>query len=735
MKRLMSILLCTLILMSTGSLGLMSAYAADEIPVYFYRNRTDYENRADPTVQPLAVVNYAIGDVIASKAPDAPEVEGQTFRQWAILSPNTGNPQVLNANRKMNANTPTAWYAEYYTASYTYWYYNYQTESWVQWDTVYGYTGDTLSSRTVKAKGEAISNQMLGISEDASFNVQAAYADPNGKKIMAGDLEFDGNQNLYLFTQLVAKVTLYIPKWDETTNSYLTEYVEYKPTVYPPAQTKNFSYRMIISSFKKQYPDHQGYNLDGWTPVDGDGAYRTNGSDYYFTMDLSQRSDYSFRASYTNSAYIIKIMFHESSPQFTILSTQELHVGDTVNLYDIEYIDESNHQAFELPAIGYVNEFDDGGHHAGKNGYELIDWATKSGDQIVGSKFTLTTDLLNTSSYYDSQKKEYYLTLKGVWEVQYYDARFFVETPDSTPENPKYAEPYVLSNQPAGTSLSTMQQTDTVQAAEAAPAPKGYKFSYWAPSDKLKAGGSNYYAKYTKETYQLYILWDEKRTDENGNPVLEKKKNLTSFQGFCYQDHLLAQEQKDGSTVIVKEGFGYYLTHTSIVGERPGADYECVGWKYYHVDNEEDVYDRNKWKSGINDISDPADPNYDSVESIVIIVPQWKTHHDFFYIWYDSHKTVAKALGKDFKIYYFVNGNKTTKDRFVPEERKTYFVGFLKPTLENFDRSRFFDISMWRSVALRLDTISLPKSMFTIEGMKATFDMIFNLIKSLRGGL
>ena len=86
-------------------------------------------------------------------------------------------------------------------------------------------------------------------------------------------------------------------------------------------------------------------------------------------------------------------------------------------------------------------------------------------------------------------------------------------------------------------------------------------------------------------------------------------------------------------------------------------------------------------------------------------------------------------------MYYWKNGNYATrKEAQVNTQPELLVIFFFKPTLENWDVTRFFDIEMWRSLSLRYDPFSVPKSALTIEAFIAFMKMIPELIGNLING-
>ena len=151
-------------------------------------------------------------------------------------------------------------------------------------------------------------------------------------------------------------------------------------------------------------------------------------------------------------------------------------------------------------------------------------------------------------------------------------------------------------------------------------------------------------------------------------------------------------------------------------GERsPAPNTLPTGWEAFHLDADSKLDDDSTWKPGIN----AEDSN--TIKSDLVFRASWRTYKQFFFRVTDTAGAEYCALGKNFKMYYFANGRSCTRDMATLNPTDSTIVILFKPVFENG--------------SLRLDPISVPKSMFTIGGMTGIFraivDAIVNAIKGV----
>ncbi|MBQ8014700.1 MAG: hypothetical protein IJ264_00780, partial [Clostridia bacterium] len=117
-------------------------------------------------------------------------------------------------------------------------------------------------------------------------------------------------------------------------------------------------------------------------------------------------------------------------------------------------------------------------------------------------------------------------------------------------------------------------------------------------------------------------------------------------------------------------------------------------------------------------------------KTTLIFQTQWKAHEDFFFRVYDTNHKICKALGKDFKMYYWsadiICDRSEASVNHLPEG---LVVLFYLVEVQNWDWSRFFDCDMWKSITVRFDAYGINKSFFEPEGFAALMGTLFEFLK------
>ena len=316
------------------------------------------------------------------------------------------------------------------------------------------------------------------------------------------------------------------------------------------------------------------------------------------------------------------------------------------------------------------------------------------------------------------------IMLNAQWEALEYELRFFYAAADADMSLPvaerKYAEPIVVKYKTDDTISLTLQGDNLALVKESTP--EGYVYQNFAPIDgstvsKMPAYGLDVYARYYAQNILIYVDYNNNRTDENGNPLPLKDtmavSSLLTQNPVVYGDDLeRAEDIENGITM----GVGTLIMRSIITdGNRPGENYEVVGWNVYHVEEGKDVYDKANWKPGVNDDGSTI------AETTVIYQPEWKHHSEFFFRVYGTDGKIYMALGKNFKLYYW-NNNYVCKrgDTSLNKDKENNIVLLFKIAFETEG-----------GLTMRLDPIFAPKSMFTIESMIALFKALGTLIKGL----
>ena len=166
----------------------------------------------------------------------------------------------------------------------------------------------------------------------------------------------------------------------------------------------------------------------------------------------------------------------------------------------------------------------------------------------------------------------------------------------------------------------------------------------------------------------------------------------------------------------VDRGVYHYVTAGLSISnlERPTPAHEIVGWKTYHVKDYTTVKDTSTWIEGTNDAGTTI------AMDTIVYQAQWKEHKDFLFRVYDMSGNLSKALGKNFKMYYWKDSRIADKDRATLKTIDSMIILLLVPKFENG--------------SLRLDPFYLAKDLFQLKNIGGLFKAIFTAIGTLIKG-
>lgn len=185
-------------------------------------------------------------------------------------------------------------------------------------------------------------------------------------------------------------------------------------------------------------------------------------------------------------------------------------------------------------------------------------------------------------------------------------------------------------------------------------------------------------------------------------------------------------ENEDGSTRVIDL--------KGSVTSRPYRNCEYIGYKVYYVDgnyaNITDLPPKSEWKEGFN----ATEGDY-TLKTTVIFERQWKADKDFLVRVYgingNNETKIYMGIGKDFTKYYWNNDHTCKAGENTLVAFEGYFAMGFMPKLDNFDIKRFFDITMWQEVSLRLDVISMSKDLLNPAEWGKILGAAFTALKNL----
>ncbi|MGN0573673.1 MAG: hypothetical protein ACI4IX_07010, partial [Acutalibacteraceae bacterium] len=619
--------------------------------------------------------------------------------------------------------------------------------AWKTYTIKYNDAGQKLSVNNITAIVNALKAEGLTVRTLAGQATRyAMYTDSTLSTAIdtTSGIAFDGAKEIYVATVFTVNVTWQVPVFDEATAAYTEEFNEATVSQTTlssgttPAEIKSIFEANVKVPSTLKYDAAAGYQFDGW--YDEQGNEYTYDSYWGVSLPCGSPENLVLTAKFSVAEYdVILSMNNGDSPDTLMIDGVKVSLGDSLDIDGVTLINTATGEAVEHP-VADVENSEQPVAYRGMNGYKFVGWSTHkkaTADDIIEFPIdSITYEGLKTSLYKGN------IVLYAVWEALEYDLVLMYDTSESNPKGPFedriFAEPLTFKVK-TGDSIETYTKSSSTRDLAIASAPEGFNFYDWCQKNgatitdsKMPAYGVTYYANYTSRVIKVYVDYNHGRVDEEGNPI--ESVQLSALSQSANKDNWLYYgedfERVADDEAGIKQGAGPEIRNTLVTGNlRPGENYEVVGWDVYHVKNEEDVYDQTKWIKGVNDEGSTI------AKDTIVYQIQWKHHSEFLFRVYDTDGKLCKALGKNLKMYYWKNYNYATrKDAQVNAQPELLVIFFFKPTLENWDVTRFFDIEMWRSLSLRFDPFSVPKSSLTIEAFVAFMKMIPELIGNLING-
>ncbi len=593
---------------------------------------------------------------------------------------------------------------------------------------------DSGSWKNDEAK-KAITGATIGWNGNVNVIGISTSADAlDNDTIVRGDLAFNGDSVYYVYTALIAEVSWMIPKTDAETGTVIEG--EYNITT----ETKQFGYAtedkagsLNVTFAAVEVP--VGYTHSGWTKNGEEVNYGYNGIAITYAdgakVELKavvEETDFNIIFNLKNGDFVQKIELVGEQKLGDIISLDgDLTLKDAAGPNDYPF---ASADKVLLPEEGLENSEQANGGYFNRNGYKFINWNIGWGANEVKADFANGFEI--TPEIAQKYGASGTIEFTAVWEACEYDLKFYYTMADGS-----QSEPYVITLKVGEViTMPTEANNPELFAKINANAEEGTRFLVWKcegqDSGRMPAYGREYFATYTGKTVAIYIDYNHGKTVDSEGNAIPVEKIITKYigGGATYGDDVeRAQDFEAG----IEQGIGRTLMSTLVsTADRPGDGYEIARWNRYHVKNVEDVYDETKesWIPGINDAGTTI------AQDIIIYQVEWIAHGDMFWRVYDTDGYICKAMGKDFKLYYWSKGNVCDRENgIINRSEGGLVVLMLLPTLEGWDWNGFFDINMWSNLTMRIDPLVAPASMFTIESMIALFGALGNAIKELIAGI
>ncbi|MBQ9850550.1 MAG: InlB B-repeat-containing protein, partial [Clostridia bacterium] len=692
---------------------------------------TFYLNKGDAEAYQVVDIKY-LGNLTAPTV----KKDGYSFAGWynaatdELVSklPTLGQYKVLE---------DSAYYATWSELpdSITFMVKDFQTGEWKEYNTLYGDGKGTVGTATAPVSVNELKNIKSKIDVAEAFGWDGEVNFARGDKytsmtfsenyvqseIIEEAVAYDGAKVIYIHAFPVFEVEFQLPVYDELAGEYTDEYTSETKTVKPTAFTGTVAFS------KSAIKAATGYVFDKWVAADGSVAdYYDSGANYVFNLSTDMGAKIVVKGSFKLEEYELRFSIGTSDGQ-TIIPVGINNIGEVLNAETAEFVyatGANKGQATTIPVIGVTGEAQETVVH-GKEGYKLVGWYISDENSLIDvTNLEITPELV--SKAYTTTEGTKAIIISSKWEAQNYDAKFYYWAEGSTLENPVYAEDPIVISVPVGTGRDNIvkRMSDADLAKLNASVPEGLTLATgWRNEDgttaanPLPVGGAKYYAIYDKITVAVYVDWNSKEDDSDWYEI--------TGQNVRYGDDTMRGEYNS-----VDRGVYHYVTSGLSISdlERPTPYHEIVGWKTYHVKDAETRKDTSTWIEGTNDEGTTI------VKDTIIYQAQWKHQTDFFFRVYDMSGSLSRALGKDFKMYYWKDSRVVDKDRSEIVTDDTMIIFFFIPKLENFSWDGFFKIDMWKNVSLRFDPFYLPKAMFTWEAFIGLFKAIGTALGTLIKG-
>ena len=695
-----------------------AVYTAKTYKATFYLNKGDAE--------PFKVVDIAYGGTLSCAGATS---EGKKFGGWIDAE----TDQLVSSKNnvgKYNYTTDKSYYASWtdYAYSITLMVRDYENGGWKLGISKYADNG----SWKINDAKSSIKADMLGW--DGQINVAGISTSPDkidSETIVNKDIPYNGNNTYYVFTQIIADVSWMIPTIDETTGELTGEYNVTTEKKSFGFNTEENAGKLNVTFSNVEVP--MGYTHSGWTKNGEEAAYGNNGIALTYAdgskieiKAVIEKTDFQIIFNLRNGDFVQKIELDGVQRLGDVITLDgDLVLKDAGGPNDYPF---ASADKVLLPEIGLENSKQANGGYFNRNGYAFTGWQLGWGSNETEVDFTdgiaITPDLVEKYGASGT------ITFNALWEAQEYELKFIYTMSDGSD-----SEPYIIKLK-VGEVITKPTAANAPELFEKikANAPEGMSFNIWTcegqDSGRMPAYGREYRATYTGQSVVIYIDYNHGKTvDSEGNEIPVEKVIRRYIGGSAYYGDNV--EQAQDFEAGIEQGIGLKLMN-SLVGDadRPGEGYEIARWNRYHIKADGNVYDKSTWKNGINDDGSTI------AKDTIIYQVEWIAHSDMFWRVYDTDGYICKAMGKDFKLYYWTKGNVCERaNAQVNRNKEGLVVLMLIPTLEGWDWDRFFDCDMWSGLNLRLDPLQAPKSMFTIEAMVGLMQALGNAIKELIAGI
>ncbi|MBQ2694985.1 MAG: hypothetical protein IJF57_05485, partial [Clostridia bacterium] len=682
------------------------SWVADVFNVTFYSSKEDYEAGnvlSETTVEYNKSVNYA--DI--NKGNTNADIKSK-FAGWADAE--TGEVVSTSTSIKYTMTEDKAFYATWTDKKYTISLNvrDYENGGWKLLAAKYADNG-TLSLNDIKA-----------VAENAGYIYYGPSTTPDEFNRIKDAVAYDADKTIYVFTKTNISVTWQVPTFDAETGEVTENYTTETVTGETGALASNAFYANIKTTLSTDA--HTGYKFAGWFDEDGNEvSYDSTVGAKFETADGLERT---ITAKYELVEYTIKFDLQNGALKDEYVIEGTFNIGDEVDVANAKITNIKTGATAYLPTIGLENKEQPNGSYKDKDGYKFVGWQVSEGGGKynpvdVSKPIIITEEIIKKSVSNDA------LIIYGIWEAEYYDLVFYYETGTDAEGNPTYTamDPMKVKT---GEPLAAYEDIAEEVAKANLPAGKtflSFKLNGDASSNitSMPAYGAELYATYNTKQINIYIDFNY-GTEEN---PLTAKETMSSYKGrytYLYYgmdvDFVPEPTELDIAPISLTQD----VMSTSFGEDKmPGEGYEVVEWKIYHVADGKDIYDRANWVEGVNDEGSSF------AKSTVIYQIQWKSHGEFFFRIYDTDHGLSRALGKNFKLYYWYNGFVRDKDT-VGELNKypeTNIIIFFIIELENWDWNGFFDINMWKSLTLKIEPYSINKSALNPKNWGALLEALF----------
>ncbi len=601
---------------------------------------------------------------------------------------------------------------------------------WIEASTQYS-EGGSLTLAQI----EEITNA-LDLSEEFGFGValKFRYAGTSGEKIDQNnmintkvDFVKGEKQLVYVYADAEVDVTWKIPVYDAETGEATDDFTETISKGSVPAVVEG-EYQYPITIKSKTTADTAavpGYKFVGWVDENGEAVVYDEREGV--TANLAEDA-----LEYTGvfEALEYKIVFNvgNAGSNSTLKTVEGTYgIGDEVKFAEVVLFDENNLET-ELPIAGKENKEQvggtmEGGRYFNADGYEFNGWKIGSGVNArdFDPEETLVLSIENLSKYANNTTGE--IVIRGSWTALSYDLVFKYRTGFDENDQPIYAIALEASV-PTGAPLE--QYKKEAQAVVEANLPEGETFGRWsnAAVTSMQAYGMEIYAQYNNDLIDVYI--DYNTSTEENPQTLEETMSLSSVYKATYGLDIETPQLGEMLSLADQIRRG---TITRRPCDTAGCDhtkcpdtFECIGWKIFYVEKGEDPYTAT-WKEGVNAQGSTV------AKTTLIFQTQWKAHSDFFFRVYDTNNKICKALGKDFKMYYWSSGIVCERNEAaVNHLPEGLIVLFYLVEIENWDWNGFFSPDMWSSLTVKFSAYGINKSFFEPDGFAQLMKTLFTFI-------